>query len=87
VAGARGASAARVCKAIAPWLIAGSEAAVNQRLKQDTRRPARNERAPKLGKAFADCRPSHAWTPAAIAAELFDMNTNFGVMSATYPVF
>jgi hypothetical protein len=68
-------------------LIAGSEAAANHRLKQDTRRPARNDRAPKLGKAFADCRPCHAWTPAAIAAKPFDMQANSGIMRATYPVF
>jgi hypothetical protein len=33
-------------------------------------------------KVFANCQPCHAWTPAAIAAELFDMNANFGVTSA-----
>jgi hypothetical protein len=35
-------------------LIAGSEAAANHRLKQDIHMPARNDRAPKLGKVFAN---------------------------------
>ncbi|MGH8525504.1 MAG: hypothetical protein ACREXY_15260, partial [Gammaproteobacteria bacterium] len=74
-------------RSFASLLIAGSEAAVNHRLKQNIHAPARNDRAPKFGKTFANCRPCHVWTPAAIAAKMFDLQANSDIMRATFPVF